>query len=200
MKLKSSSTSSSTFRDRFTPANSLSAAWNCARVPPRGCTRPRSQSSAVSVRPSAMDCRELVSRGAVNAIAQTADGYLWIGTDKGLLRFDGFTFSPVSFAPLPGASNIPILQLLTDPDGQLWIRPEGGDIVRQNNGQFESVQYGARVQTSQITAMSKDSNGRIVVSDIARGTFRFDGSEVEQLAEPAVLSGSASPPIISMAQ
>src|SRR5579859_2491720 len=48
--------------------------------------------------------------------------------------------------------------------------------------------------------MSKDSNGRIVVSDIARGTFRFNGSEVEQLAEPAVLSGSASPPIISMAQ
>ena len=138
--------------------------------------------------------------GAVNAIAQTADGYLWIGTDKGLLRFDGFTFSPVSFTPLPGASNIPILQLLTDPDGQLWIRPEGGDIVRQNNGQFESVRYGDRVQTSQITAMSKDGNGRIVVSDIARGTFRFDGSQAEQLADPAVLSGSASPPIISMAQ
>ncbi len=138
--------------------------------------------------------------GAVNAIAQTADGYLWIGTDKGLLRFDGFTFSPVSFTTLPGASKIPILQLLTDPDGQLWIRPEGGDIVRQNHGQFESVQYGTRVQTSQITAMSNDSNGRIVVSDIARGTFRFDGGEVEQLAEPAVLSGSASPPIISIAQ
>jgi ligand-binding sensor domain-containing protein/signal transduction histidine kinase len=138
--------------------------------------------------------------GAVNAIAQTADGYLWIGTDKGLMRFDGFTFNSVSFTPVASASDIPILQLLTDPDGQLWIRPEGGDIVRQKNGHFESVQYGALVQTSQITAMSKDSNGRIVVSDIARGTFRFQGSEVEQLAEPAVLSGTASPPIISMAQ
>jgi ligand-binding sensor domain-containing protein/signal transduction histidine kinase len=138
--------------------------------------------------------------GAINAIAQTADGYLWIGTDKGLVRFDGFTFSPVAFTPVPSASNIPILQLLTDPDGQLWIRPEGGDVVVRKNGQFESIQYGARFQTSQITAMSKDSNGWIVVSDIARGTFRFRGDGVEQLAQPAVLAGTASPPIISMAQ
>ena len=138
--------------------------------------------------------------GAINAIAQTADGYLWIGTDKGLVRFDGFTFSLVSLRPSAPPSNTPILQLLTDPDGQLWIRPEGADVVRLNNGRFESVRYGNRMQTSQITAMSKDNNGRIVVSDIAKGTFRFRGGEVEQLAQPAVLSGLASPPIISMAQ
>ncbi|HUB52879.1 MAG TPA: two-component regulator propeller domain-containing protein [Terracidiphilus sp.] len=139
--------------------------------------------------------------GAINAIAQTADGYLWIGTDKGLVRFDGFTFSSVSFTPVASASDIPILQLLTDPGGHLWIRPEGADVVRQNNGQFEDVEYGAQVQTSQITAMSKDNNGRIMVSDIARGTFRFRvNGGIEQLAQPAVLSGSASPPIISMAQ
>jgi signal transduction histidine kinase/ligand-binding sensor domain-containing protein len=138
--------------------------------------------------------------GAINAIAQTADGYLWIGTDKGLLRFDGFTFSLVSVPPFASASDTPILQLLTDADGQLWVRPEGADVVRQNNGQFESVRYGAVAQTSQITAMAKDSQGRIVVSDIARGTFRFDGGRVEQLAEPAVLPGAASPPVISMAQ
>jgi ligand-binding sensor domain-containing protein len=138
--------------------------------------------------------------GAINAIAQTPDGYLWIGTDKGLVRFDGFTFSLVSLRPVISPSNTPILQLLTDPDGQLWIRPEGADVVRLNNGQFESVRYGNRMQTSQITAMSKDNTGRIVVSDIAKGTFRFHGGEVEQLAQPAVLSGLASPPIISMAQ
>jgi ligand-binding sensor domain-containing protein len=32
--------------------------------------------------------------GAANAIAQTADGYLWIGTQTGLLRFDGIRFVP----------------------------------------------------------------------------------------------------------
>jgi len=138
--------------------------------------------------------------GAVNAIAQTADGYLWIGTDKGLVRFDGFTFNFVPFTAVSSASHTPVLQLLTDANGQLWIRPEIADVKHQIDGRFESVQYGAQVQTSQITAMAKDSEGRILVSDIARGTFRFQGDEVEQLAQPAVLSGSASPPIISMAQ
>ena len=137
--------------------------------------------------------------GAVNAIAQTADGYLWIGTDKGLVRFDGFTFSSASLAPVLTSPNIPILQLVTDADGQLWIRPQGADVVHEASGQFESVQYGAQLQTSQITALSKDTKGRILVSDIANGTFRFQGSKVEELATQDVLPGTA-PPIISMAE
>ena len=58
--------------------------------------------------------------GAVNGIAQTADGYIWIGTDRGLLRFDGFNFRPASFAPIATASNVPIVQVLTDAGGKLW--------------------------------------------------------------------------------
>jgi len=67
--------------------------------------------------------------GAVNGIAQTADGYLWIGTDRGLVRFDGFNFSLVSLASITTASNVSILQLLTDARGTLWIRPEGAYLV-----------------------------------------------------------------------
>jgi ligand-binding sensor domain-containing protein len=107
--------------------------------------------------------------GAVNAIAQTADGYLWIGTDKGLIRFDGFNFRPVSFASIATASNVPILQLLTDAEGNLWVRPEGADLLRQKDGKFESVRYGPVA----ITALSKDNHDGLLVSDIAQGTFRF---------------------------
>jgi PAS domain S-box-containing protein len=137
--------------------------------------------------------------GAVNAIAQTADGYLWIGTEKGLIRFDGFSFRPVSFTSPTTASNVPILQLLTDADGgKLWIRPQGADVVRQKDGKFESITYGAEVLTSQITAVAKDSNGGVLVSDITEGTFRFKGDEVRKLAAPAVLPGSS--PVISLAE
>ena len=138
--------------------------------------------------------------GAVNAIAQTADGYLWIGTDKGLVRFDGFTFSSVSFTPAPADSGIPVLQLFTDAGGHLWIRPEGADVVRENNGRFEGVEYGGQGTTSQITAMAKNSKQGILVSDIAKGTFLFQGGKVVSLAKTRVLPGGASPPIISVAQ
>jgi PAS domain S-box-containing protein len=127
--------------------------------------------------------------GAVNGIAQTADGYLWIGTDRGLIRFDGFNFKPVSFTAIATPSNVSILQLLTDAGGKLWIRPQGADLVRQEDGKFESVRYGPVA----ITAVSKDNKAGVLVSDIEQGTFRFMAHNVQKL-------GPSSPPVISMAE
>ena len=136
--------------------------------------------------------------GAVNTIGQTADGYLWIGTDKGLIRFDGFNFKIVSFTSDTTASRVPILQLLVDAAGKLWLRPQGTDVLRELEGKFENVTYGAEALTSQITAVTKDSNGGVLLSDIAKGTFRFKGDEIQRLAAPTVLPGSS--PVISMAE
>src|SRR5277367_6498998 len=127
--------------------------------------------------------------GAVNGIAQTADGYLWIGTDRGLIRFDGFNFRPVSLAAVAAASNVPILQLLTDASGKLWGRPQGGYLVRQKDGKFESVRY----DKGAITALSKDNHSGVLVSDIFQGTFRFTADDVQKL-------GPSSPPVVSMGE
>lgn len=131
--------------------------------------------------------------GAVTAIGQTADGYLWIGTDKGLIRFNGFSFTPVSFTSTTAASNVSILQLLVDAGGKLWIRPQGTDVVRQKGNRFENVGYGVEVITSQVAAMSKDINGGVLISDTAQGIFRFLGDDVEKLV-------SGLPPVISLAE
>ena len=125
--------------------------------------------------------------GAVNGIAQTVDGYLWIGTDRGLIRFDGFSFKPVSFASIATASNVSILQVLTDAGGTLWVRPQGADLVRQKDGKFENVRYGPNA----ITVLSKDTRDGVLVSDIEQGTFRFTADHVQKL-------GSPSPPVISL--
>jgi ligand-binding sensor domain-containing protein len=127
--------------------------------------------------------------GVVNGVAQTTDGYLWIGTDRGLIRFDGFNFRPVSLTSIAIASNVSILQLLTDAGGKLWIRPQGADLVRQKDGKFESVRYGPNA----ITALSKDNHDGVLVSDIEQGTFRFVADSVQKL-------GPASPPVISLAE
>jgi len=127
--------------------------------------------------------------GVVNGIAQTTDGYLWIGTDRGLIRFDGFNFKPVSLTSFAVAANVSILQVLTDAGGKLWIRPQGADLVRQKEGGFESVRYGHGA----ITALSKDKHGGVLVSDIELGTFRFTADDVQKL-------GPSSPPVISMTE
>jgi ligand-binding sensor domain-containing protein/signal transduction histidine kinase len=131
--------------------------------------------------------------GAVNGMAQTADGYLWIGTDRGLLRFDGFNFRPISVTSIATSSNVPILQLLTDGGGKLWIRLQGAYLVHQKDATFESVRYNLPA----ITAVSKGNDGGVLASDIEQGTFRLIGDNVKKLA-PDILPGL--PPVISMAQ
>src|SRR6266571_5607905 len=65
--------------------------------------------------------REGFSKGRISAIAQTPDGYLWLGTEFGLLRFDGVRnvlWQPPPDERLP--SNY-IVRLLAARDGTLWI-------------------------------------------------------------------------------
>ncbi|MEG9433581.1 sensor histidine kinase [Terriglobus sp. ADX1] len=59
--------------------------------------------------------------GSPNAITQTPDGYLWIGTDDGLERFDGISFAPWALGQ-PGSKRLfGIQNLVPEPDGSLWI-------------------------------------------------------------------------------
>src|SRR5205823_5443230 len=65
-------------------------------------------------------------KAAVWAIAQTPDGYLWLGTDFGLVRFDGVRFvpwQPPAGEPLPGGR---IRCLFVARDGRLWIGADEG--------------------------------------------------------------------------
>ena len=61
-----------------------------------------------------------------NAIAQTSDGYLWIGTGDGLLRFDGVRFAPWAAHKGQKLPNSFIWSLLAARDGTLWIGTKGG--------------------------------------------------------------------------
>jgi ligand-binding sensor domain-containing protein len=61
----------------------------------------------------------------IRAIAQTRDGYLWLGTDEGLVSFDGYDFRlyDKSHGELPSNS---ITALAAGPDGVLWIGTSSG--------------------------------------------------------------------------
>src|SRR6516225_1342443 len=84
--------------------------------------------------------------GSVSAIAQSADGYLWIGTDKGLIRFDGLNFQLFPLA-VPSSLPIgPIQGLMADAEGNLWIVLQSTQILRYHDGNLTS---GAGRQSSE---------------------------------------------------
>ena len=134
--------------------------------------------------------RSGLPEGAVHAIAQTPDGYLWIGTDNGLVRFDGFNFSPVPSAS-PVLQNDPILGLVTDGDGVLWVRMQAAGVLRYSHGKFESVASGAGATLSLVTAMSRENAGGVLLSDLMSGTVRMQAGKFEELAPARVLPGAA---------
>ncbi|HWY53026.1 MAG TPA: two-component regulator propeller domain-containing protein, partial [Terriglobales bacterium] len=104
-----------------------------------------------------------VFAGTPNVIAQTTDGYLWIGTQAGLMRFDGVRF--VSWRP-PEGNELPssrINSLLGGRDGSLWIGTRMG-LARWRNGNLTN--YGDA--TGSIMAILEDRAGTIW---IARGNF-----------------------------
>ena len=72
----------------------------------------------------------------IRAIAQTSDGYLWIGTDDGLARFDGYEFTLFnkSNGDLPSNS---ITALAATPDGSLWIGTSDG-LAQYANKRFRT--------------------------------------------------------------
>jgi len=131
-----------------------------------------------------------LSGGAVHAIAQSPDGYLWIGTDKGLVRFDGFTFLPVPPKSLL-SQNDPILGLITDADGDLWVRTQSAGILRYNRGKFENLASGPNATVTQVTAIARENAAGMLLSDLISGTLRLRSGKLDRIAPATILPGAA---------
>ncbi len=70
---------------------------------------------------------------APTSITQTPDGYLWIGTQSGLVRFDGVKFAPFVVPEGESLRNTSITSLFSDRDGSLWIGT-GSDLEHWQKG------------------------------------------------------------------
>lgn len=74
-------------------------------------------------------------QNTVHAILQTRDGFLWVGTEGGLARFDGIQFAVYSTQNTPALRSNHIRSLAESPDGSLWITTAAG-VTRFTHGQF----------------------------------------------------------------
>lgn len=95
---------------------------------------------------------------SVTAIAQTPDGYLWVGTYDGLARFDGERFVTFSPRSTPELKNARIRRLYPTPDGTLWICAHDGSITAYRNEKFTLEWGGEGVADSAPTLISTRSN------------------------------------------
>lgn len=120
--------------------------------------------------------------GPVNAIAQTQDGYLWLGTNRGLVRFDGVSFVLIEHTDSSRVPFGPVLGLATDAQGNLWIRLQGPELLRYHDGTFQNVLLASNGQEKNvITAMCIGQNGELLLSGLESGVVRNETRGFETL-------------------
>ncbi len=94
---------------------------------------------------------------SVRAVAQDADGIIWIGTDAGLARFDGHKVETVMLEDVPRGSAVSVLHV--DAGGALWIGTNAGAIRRAG----ATMQLINETHGTHITAIASSSDARIIM-------------------------------------
>jgi signal transduction histidine kinase/ligand-binding sensor domain-containing protein len=111
-------------------------------------------------------------RGVVSALAQTEDGFLWVGTTEGLYRFDGITFE--AYKPETGSfPSTGIKALDAAPDG-LWIGYLSGGVSVLKDGQLKNYSERDGLPISRVRSIVHTQDGKVWVSTVG-GVARLDG-------------------------
>lgn len=159
---------------------------------------PLSKSGAQSDTPSREYVREnwTVADGlpinTITAIRQTRDGYLWLGTNDGVVRFDGVRFTVFNAGNTPELPSNRIISLDEDRSGSLWIITEQQHLIRYFKGRFTHIGASLGLKSGAVR-LSESSDGTLVLATthgagiIANGHFTSltDGFAADSLVTDA---------------
>jgi len=114
--------------------------------------------------------------GGIRSLEQGAEGALWLGTETGLVRFDGIRF--ISFGDLR-QGQLPagaVEALLRARDGSLWVGLNGPrSVARVRAGGVTLFGEAEGLPNSQVTSLYEDARGAVWAASLA-GLYRFDGA------------------------
>ena len=132
--------------------------------------------------------------GAIYAIAQDAEGYLWLGTDTGLLRFDGLQFSRWMMASDTQFPDARVSALFASPvDKSIWVATSaGGGVYRiQGNRLLRTDSPGEGLDS--VIGLAGNRHGVVVaVTDV--GVFQFKDGVWQRLVERVAQRRASFPP------
>jgi signal transduction histidine kinase/ligand-binding sensor domain-containing protein/CheY-like chemotaxis protein len=98
-------------------------------------------------------------QGSVTAIAQTDDGFLWLATFGGLVRFDGVNIVTQPGAPAEHGTTFRVTALVADPAGGLWAGLQDGGLVRYRDGVWSRPPQPAPLQTATVWSLAMGPEG-----------------------------------------
>lgn len=127
---------------------------------------------------------------AVTSVAQTPDGYLWVGSFSGLVRFDGSRFletQPTGVAALHGM----VISVITDNEGTLWVGGSQG-VAAMKDGVWRSYGKAEGLPPGLVRTVAADKAGHIVAA-LDHRIFRLEGERFVEFT-PAIPETAHSSP------
>jgi diguanylate cyclase (GGDEF)-like protein len=112
-------------------------------------------------------------QNSIQAVLQTRDGFLWLGTQEGLVRFDGVRFTVFNQASEAAFQDHDVRALCEDKEGTLWIGTQGGGLVRFKGGVFSLYNVSSGLPSNRVLSLFMDKLGRLWVGT-DQGLSRFD--------------------------
>jgi signal transduction histidine kinase/ligand-binding sensor domain-containing protein/DNA-binding response OmpR family regulator len=125
----------------------------------------------------------------VRAIAQTPDGFLWLATPAGLVRFGGIQFATFNRKNTPALPENSITALSTDHEGALWIGTADSGMLRLKNGVFTAYTKKSGLSGNSISVLYTASDGTLWIGTHDGGLNQLQGGKFRHYTTRDGLSG-----------
>ena len=125
--------------------------------------------------------------GYVYSITQTADGYLWIGTSKGLVRYDGLTFVAARGSDSNSEIRFPILGVVTDSNDQLWATDDHAHLFRYTGGRLMGPLPDKGKHQLQAIPVNRTRDGWLLFVGATQGLIEYEHGKVRVLLDSSFI-------------
>ena len=117
-------------------------------------------------------------QNSITTIKQTKDGFLWLGTQEGLVRFDGVQFTVFDKNNTPQIRDNHIVSLTVDTKGTLWIATLSEGLVTYASGAFKNITNTPQLTGTQLRHIYTDAHNAVWVSTRDSGVIKIDSLTV----------------------
>jgi len=122
----------------------------------------------------------------VKSIIQTSDGFIWIGTQSGLSKFDGERFT--NFNVEDGIAPLGVSVVYTDSNEAIWVGHFSGGLSVYRNKKFQQIVL--KKVKGDITDIKVDKNGRLYIATLESGVYCIDDPNAKIIHVDTILNES----------
>ena len=123
-------------------------------------------------------------QNTVSSIVQARDGYLWLATLDGLVRYDGVRFTVFNKNNSPGIASNRFTKIVEDKNGDLWVGTEESGITRRHDGVFRTFPVVENAASKPVWRVALNPAGNLVALT-ETGLFEWNGDEFARIAPVA---------------